>query len=246
LGLFLQIVVFLIVAAALGFAVGWLVRGAKFQSESDRLAGDWRARLGRVEDERDRLQAELAAARDDRAALEGVQSAAGQRAAAGDPELEARATRLERELEQARAASARQRAEIERLEARTAEIQANAARASASPAPAAAAASPAAAGTLGAPPIAAPAAIEQVSTEAPASPPPALARPEGELDDLKRISGIGPGIEKTLHELGIFHYRQIAAFTPENVAWINRRLRFKGRIERENWIGQARQLAAES
>jgi predicted flap endonuclease-1-like 5' DNA nuclease len=248
LGLFLQIVVFLIVAAALGFAVGWLVRGAKFQSESDRLAGDWRARLGRVEDERDRLQAELAAARDDRVALEGVQSEAGQRSAAGDPDLEARTTRLERELEQTRAANARQRAEIERLEARTAELQANAAHAPAAPAPAAPtpAASTAAAGTIGAPPIAAPAAVEQVSAEAQASPPPALTRPEGEPDDLKRISGIGPGIEKTLHELGIFHYRQIAAFTPENVAWIDRRLRFKGRIERENWIGQARRLAAES
>ena len=240
--LFLPIMVFLIVAAALGFAIGWLVRGAKFQKESDRLAGDWRARLGRVEEERDRLQAELATARDDGAALEPTQREAGQRAAVGDPELEARATRLERELEQTRAANARQRAEIERLEARTAELQPSAAGLSAAPAPAAAAA---AAGTVGAPPIAAPAAVEQVST-AQTAPPPPLTRSEGEPDDLKRISGIGPGIEKTLHELGIFHFRQIAAFTPENVAWIDQRLRFRGRIEREDWIGQARRLAAES
>ena len=48
----------------------------------------------------------------------------------------------------------------------------------------------------------------------------------------------------TLHGLGIFHFRQIAAFTPDNVAWINRHLRFKGRIEREHWIEQARALAA--
>jgi predicted flap endonuclease-1-like 5' DNA nuclease len=76
--------------------------------------------------------------------------------------------------------------------------------------------------------------------------PPALPGPEGAPDDLQRISGIGPGIEKTLHELGIYHFRQIAGFTPENVLWVDRRLRFKGRIEREDWIGQARQLAAES
>jgi predicted flap endonuclease-1-like 5' DNA nuclease len=162
----------------------------------------------------------------------------------GDKQQSAeRKLELERELEQARAANARQRSEIERLEARTAELQPSAAQASAAPAPAA---STAAAGTIAATPIAAPDAVEQVSTEAQASPPPSLTRPEGEPDDLKRISGIGPGIEKTLHELGIFHYRQIAAFTPENVAWINQRLRFRGRIERENWIGQARRLAAES
>jgi predicted flap endonuclease-1-like 5' DNA nuclease len=233
LNLFLPIAVFLIVAAALGFAIGWLVRGAKLQGESDRLAGDWRTRLGRVEGERDRLQAELAAARDDGAALERAQGEAEQRAPAGDPELEARATRLERELEQARAANSRQRAEIERLEARTAELQASAAKAPAGP-------------TSAAPVIAAPAAVEQVSIDAQAAPPPSLTRPEGEPDDLKRISGIGPGIEKTLHELGIFHFRQIAAFTPENVVWVNQHLRFRGRIERENWIGQARRLAAES
>jgi predicted flap endonuclease-1-like 5' DNA nuclease len=232
LSLFLQIVIFLVVAAALGFAVGWLVRGTKLQSESDRLADDWRARLGRVEGERDRLQTELAAARDDRATRERAPGGAGERAAAGDPELKARATRLERELEEARATNARQRAQIERLEARTAELQASPAKAPAAPAPAA-------------PTFAAPAAVEQVSADARAAPPPALARPEGEPDDLKRISGIGPGIEKTLHELGIFHFRQIAAFTPEHVAWVNQRLRFKGRIEREDWIGQARRLVAE-
>lgn len=236
--LFLPIVVFLIVAAALGFAIGWLVRGARFQSETDRLAGDWRARLGHVEGERDRLQAELAAARDDRAALERAQREAEQRATAGEPELKARATRLERELEQARAAATRQRAEIERLEARAAELQPGAAEPSAAPA--------AVAGTIGSPPIAAPAAVEQVSTAAQASPPPSLTRPEGDPDDLKRISGIGPGIEKTLHELGIFHFRQIAAFTTENITWIDQRLRFRGRIEREDWVGQARRLAAES
>jgi predicted flap endonuclease-1-like 5' DNA nuclease len=240
LDLFLPIVVFLIVAAALGFAIGWLVRGAKLQRESDSLAGDWRAQLGRAEGERDRLQAELTAARDDRAALERAQRGAEERTATGDPELEARATRLERELEQARAANASQRAEIERLETRTAELRPSAAESSVTPAPAAAA------GTVGAPPIAAPVAVERVSTEAQTAPPPALTGPEGEPDDLKRISGIGPGIEKTLHELGIFHYRQIAAFTPENVAWIDQRLRFRGRIEREDWIGQARRLAAES
>ena len=76
------------------------------------------------------------------------------------------------------------------------------------------------------------------------APPQGIAAPEGEPDDLQQISGIGPGIERILHELGIYHFRQIAEFTPDNVAWVNQRLRFKGRIEREDWIGQARKLAA--
>lgn len=67
---------------------------------------------------------------------------------------------------------------------------------------------------------------------------------DGRADDLKRISGVGPKLEKTLNGLGIYHFSQIAAFTPDNVAWVDRHLRFKGRIERENWIGQAKTLAA--
>ncbi len=66
----------------------------------------------------------------------------------------------------------------------------------------------------------------------------------GVPDDLKKISGVGPKLEKTLHGLGIFHFSQIAEFTPDNVAWVDRHLRFKGRIDRENWIEQARVLAA--
>jgi NADH-quinone oxidoreductase subunit E len=231
LGLFLQIVVFLIVAAALGFAVGWLLRGTRLEEESA-ASNDWQTRLSGAESERDRLRGELAAATEDRAAIERARRAAEERAAAGDPELKARATRLERELEEVRAGGAGQRAEIERLQARLVELQTRPADRPTAAAPLAAiSAAPQAAGRPGS---------EETAGSAPAG----LPGPEGEPDDLKRISGIGPGIEKTLHELGVFHFRQIAAFTPDNVAWVNRRLRFKGRIEREDWIGQARTLAA--
>ena len=71
-----------------------------------------------------------------------------------------------------------------------------------------------------------------------------LSAPRGEKDDLMRIKGIGPKIEELLNDLGVYHFSQIAAFTQENIAWINSHLKFKGRIERENWIGQAKQLAA--
>ncbi|MGI9436612.1 MAG: hypothetical protein ACR2Q4_17590 [Geminicoccaceae bacterium] len=74
--------------------------------------------------------------------------------------------------------------------------------------------------------------------------PTALAVPHGgQADDLKQISGVGPKLEKTLNGLGIFHFSQIAEFTPENAAWVDQHLRFKGRIARENWVEQAKILA---
>ena len=63
-------------------------------------------------------------------------------------------------------------------------------------------------------------------------------------DDLKIIKGIGPQNEGRLHALGIWHFEQIAAWTPENVEWVGSYLAFPGRIEREHWIEQARVLAA--
>jgi len=72
-----------------------------------------------------------------------------------------------------------------------------------------------------------------------------LDAPEGEADDLKKISGVGPKLEEKLNNLGIYHFRQIAAFTPEQVAWVDDHLNFKGRIERDDWIGQAKQFEAE-
>ncbi len=66
----------------------------------------------------------------------------------------------------------------------------------------------------------------------------------GQADDLKEISGIGLKIEEALNELGIFHFGQIAAWTSENAKWIDNYLVFKGRVLREDWIGQAKLLAA--
>ena len=63
-------------------------------------------------------------------------------------------------------------------------------------------------------------------------------------DDLKRVKGIGPKNEDALNELGIYTFKQIAEWTPENVDWVEDFLSFPGRIERENWIGQAKLLAA--
>lgn len=65
----------------------------------------------------------------------------------------------------------------------------------------------------------------------------------GKKDDLKRIKGVGPKIEGTLNGLGIYHFDQVAGWTSKTVGWINGFLSFKGRIQREKWISQAKLLA---
>ena len=62
-------------------------------------------------------------------------------------------------------------------------------------------------------------------------------------DDLKLISGVGPKLEQVLNGMGIWSFEQIAAWTPEEVAWVDDFLQFKGRIERDEWIAQASQMA---
>jgi len=62
-------------------------------------------------------------------------------------------------------------------------------------------------------------------------------------DDLKALSGVGPALEKKLHDAGVTTFAQIAAWTEEDVAAMDEKLSFKGRIEREGWIAQAAELA---
>ena len=67
---------------------------------------------------------------------------------------------------------------------------------------------------------------------------------DGKADDLKKLKGVGPKLEATLHELGFYHFDQVAKWGPAEVAWVDSRLKFKGRIERDGWIEQAKLLAA--
>ncbi|APZ54810.1 50S ribosomal protein L21 [Salipiger abyssi] len=62
-------------------------------------------------------------------------------------------------------------------------------------------------------------------------------------DDLKKLSGVGPALEKKLHEAGVTSFAQIAAWTEADIAEMDEKLSFKGRIEREGWIDQAKDLA---
>ena len=67
---------------------------------------------------------------------------------------------------------------------------------------------------------------------------------EGGPDDLKLIKGVGPKLEKLLHTLGFFHFDQVASWTDAEVAWVDQNLEgFKGRVSRDDWVAQAKQLA---
>ena len=66
---------------------------------------------------------------------------------------------------------------------------------------------------------------------------------DGIANDLKEIAGIGIRIENGLYELGIFHFSQIAEWTEENIIWIDSHFSHKGRVEREEWVVQAKRLS---
>jgi len=98
----------------------------------------------------------------------------------------------------------------------------------------------------------APAAPEPVAEEPVSAEPTAAAQPSGldaarngQADDLKRINGVGPKLEQLLNSLGFFHFDQIAAWTASEIAWVDENLQgFKGRVTRDNWVAQAKTLAA--
>lgn len=106
----------------------------------------------------------------------------------------------------------------------------------------AAAASAAAASAAAATPAPAAAAAPQGEGIRPA----ALDGPRGgTADDLKRIKGVGPKMEQLCNSLGFYHFDQIAAWTPDEVQWVDQNLKgFKGRVSRDTWVDQAGLLAS--
>lgn len=83
--------------------------------------------------------------------------------------------------------------------------------------------------------------------EAPAAPgvkPALLTDAQGAADDLKKIKGVGPKLEALLNSMGVFHFWQVANWSPDEVAWVDENLEgFKGRVSRDDWVAQAKILA---
>jgi len=98
-----------------------------------------------------------------------------------------------------------------------------------------------------------PAAAKPAAKKAPAKAAAGEGKPEtlsaprgGQKDDLKNIKGIGPKIEGILNGMGIYHFDQVASWGRKEVKWVDEELSFKGRIDREKWIAQAKKLAKDS
>ncbi|MGE0750919.1 MAG: 30S ribosomal protein S2 [Variibacter sp.] len=85
--------------------------------------------------------------------------------------------------------------------------------------------------------------VEEALPETPASGFEALSGPRGVADDLKKLPGVSPAIEKQLNDLGIFHYWQVAAFGPQDAERIGDEVGLPGRVE--SWIAQAKNFTAE-
>lgn len=69
-----------------------------------------------------------------------------------------------------------------------------------------------------------------------------LAAPRGAPDDLSKLTGVGPELEKKLNDGGLFHYWQFAAMQPADISKLDADLKLNGRIERDGWVDQARAM----
>ena len=84
---------------------------------------------------------------------------------------------------------------------------------------------------------------EKFVTDAPA-PTNLLKEAPTDVDDLKKIKGVGPKFEGLLNSFGIYQYAQLAAFSAKDVEWLAAELgSFPDRIDRDEWVKQAKDLA---
>ena len=65
----------------------------------------------------------------------------------------------------------------------------------------------------------------------------------GGKDNLQLIKGVGKVLEGLLNETGIYHFDQIANLTEDEILWLDNSMSFPGRIKREDWVAQAKDLA---
>lgn len=225
-----------LVAFVLGILLGalllWLVISRRQAEQVQVLESSWRQKarhlaeeIGGADQAHEETKARL---RDAQMALAQAREAE-QRLVRERDEALARTEELQRHLDEARAALGQAKARVEHLEAELkrahdAELHARQARDEAL-------AKQPASGEVAA--GARPVGIADL--------PPA---PDGPADDLTVIKGVGPVLARRLHELGITRFAQLAALTPEQARMIDDVIDFPGRVERERWIEQARELAA--
>lgn len=223
-----------LVAFMLGILLGallvWLVISRRQAEQVQVLESSWRQKarhlaeeIGGADQAHEETKVRL---RDAQAALAQARETE-QRLARERDEAVARTDELERHLDEARAALGQAKARAEHVErefkrAHEAELHARQALDDERTKPQAG----------GSAAVSRPAAIADL--------PPA---PHGVADDLTAIKGVGPVLARRLHELGITSFAQLAALTPDQARMIDDVVDFPGRVERERWIEQARELS---
>ena len=90
--------------------------------------------------------------------------------------------------------------------------------------------------------VEAPKEIEEDIPEAVGTKPALFTEAPSEKDDLKKITGVGPKLEEAMNKLGVYQFAQIASWTNDEIMWIDDSLSVKGRIERDDWVGQVSEL----
>jgi len=90
--------------------------------------------------------------------------------------------------------------------------------------------------------VEAPKEIEEDTTEAVGTKPTLFTEAPSEKDDLKKITGVGPKLEEAMNKLGVYQFAQVASWTNDEIMWIDDSLSVKGRIERDDWVGQVSEL----
>jgi large subunit ribosomal protein L19 len=71
-------------------------------------------------------------------------------------------------------------------------------------------------------------------------------KPKGEAEDLLQIKGISPDIMGRLKQINLYRFEQISTLSDEDIANVDEALNLKGAIEKQDWVGQAQRLLAES
>jgi len=84
--------------------------------------------------------------------------------------------------------------------------------------------------------------VEEETSESVGTKPTLFSEAPSEKDDLKKITGVGPKLEEAMNKLGIYQFAQVASWTNDEIMWVDDSLSVKGRIERDDWVGQVSEL----
>ena len=84
--------------------------------------------------------------------------------------------------------------------------------------------------------------VEEEAPETVGTKPTLFSEAPSEKDDLKKITGVGPKLEEAMNKLGIYQFAQVASWTNDEIMWVDDSLSVKGRIERDDWVGQVSEL----